>query len=29
MPIADTVYKVLYEQKDPKKMMAKLAAKLR
>ncbi|MGB0977773.1 MAG: NAD(P)H-dependent glycerol-3-phosphate dehydrogenase [Croceimicrobium sp.] len=29
MPIADTVYKVLYEQKNPKKMMAKLAAKLR
>lgn len=29
MPIADAVYKVLYENRNPKKVMAKLAAKLR
>jgi glycerol-3-phosphate dehydrogenase (NAD(P)+) len=28
MPIADAVYKILYENKNPKKMMAKLTAKL-
>lgn len=28
MPIANAVYKVLYKQKNPKKIMAKLAAKL-
>ncbi len=28
MPIADAVYKVLYEERSPKKIMAKLAAKL-
>ena len=28
MPIAEAVYKVLYEDRNPKKVMAKLAAKL-
>jgi glycerol-3-phosphate dehydrogenase (NAD(P)+) len=28
MPIADAVYKILYKDKNPKKVMAKLAAKL-
>ena len=28
MPIADSVYKILYENKNPKKLMAKLTSKL-